>query len=156
MYPTSSEGLNKETDSEVLFFTVPFEPLNNWSPHRINIWGKTFPTSEHAYIWRKYSDADPEIAEQIFNAESPFAVSKINEANKSKKSPGWADIKLSVMEEVLRAKLAQHEDVRDALQRTGHRRIAENSPVDSFWGIGPNKDGKSMLGNIWMKIRDNL
>ncbi len=156
MYPTSSEGLNKETDNEVLFFTVPFEPLNNWSPHRVNIWNKTFSTSEHAYIWRKYSEDDPEVAEQIFNAESPFAVLKINKSNKSKKSTDWDDIKLSVMEEVLRAKLSQHEDVRDALQRTGNRRIIENSPVDSFWGIGPNKDGKSMLGNIWMKIRDNL
>lgn len=60
------------------------------------------------------------------------------------------------MEEILRAKLEQHEDVKDTLKRTGKRRIVENSPVDIFWGIGPNKDGKSMVGNIWIKIRDEL
>jgi ribA/ribD-fused uncharacterized protein len=156
MYPDSSEGLNKETTEEIYFFTVPFEPLNNWSPHRVNIWNNSFPTSEHAFQWKKFSEMEPEIAVQILNAESPYAVSKISDSNKNKKPSNWTEIKIGIMEEILRAKLAQHEDVRDALKRTGNRRIAENSPVDSFWGLGPNKDGASMLGNIWMKIRNDL
>lgn len=156
MYPESSEGLNKETEEGIYFFTVPFEPLNNWSPHQVKIWGKIFPTSEHAFQWKKFSEVEPEIADQILNAESPYAVSKISDANKDKKPANWSETKIGVMEEILRAKLAQHEDVRDALKRTGERRIHENSPVDSFWGIGPNKDGVSMLGNIWMKIRNDL
>ena len=155
MYPDSSEGLNKETEEGIYFFTTPFEPLNNWSPHRITIWDKTFPTSEHAYIWRKYSESAPEIADCILHAASPYTVSKINEANKEKKAKNWVEIKVGIMEEVLRTKLSQHEDVTDALKRTGQRRIVENSPIDDFWGSGPNNDGENMLGNIWMKIRDN-
>ncbi|MDQ5954516.1 MAG: hypothetical protein QG583_444 [Patescibacteria group bacterium] len=154
MYPDSSEGLNKETNEEIYFFTVPFEPLNNWSPHQVRIWNIDFPTSEHAYQWKKLSEVDRDIAESILHAKSPYQVFQISRANKSKQPSDWSEKKLIVMEEILRAKLEQHEDVKDALRRTGERRIIENSPVDNFWGIGPNKDGKSMLGNIWMKIRN--
>jgi ribA/ribD-fused uncharacterized protein len=156
MYPLSSDGLNKETEDAVYFFTVPFEPLNNFSPHRIEIWGKDFQTSEHAFQWKKFSDVEPEIAERIFVARSPEAVSEISDANKPKRPKDWGNRKIAIMEEILRAKLAQHKDVRDALKRTGMRRIVENSPVDSFWGSGPNKDGKNMLGEVWMKIRKDL
>ncbi|HAQ02523.1 hypothetical protein A2467_01920 [Candidatus Nomurabacteria bacterium RIFOXYC2_FULL_36_8] len=156
MYPNSSEGLNKETEDSIYFFTVPFEPLNNWSSHKVNIWGIDFPTSEHAFQWKKFSEIEPDIANKILLAGSPYAVFKISKANKSKQPKDWAEIKITIMEEILRAKCKQHEDVQDALKMAGGRKIIENSPVDIFWGIGPNKDGKNMLGNIWMKIRDNL
>ena len=60
------------------------------------------------------------------------------------------------MEEILRAKTEQHEDVRDVLKKTGKRTIIENSPVDSFWGIGYDGNGQNVVGKIWMKIRDEL
>jgi len=156
MYPDSSEGLNKETEEGIYFFTVPFEPLNNWSPHRVFIWNIHFPTSEHAFQWRKFCEVEPEIAAKVLSAESLYAVSKISRANQDKQPIDWSEKKIDVMEEILREKLKQHEDVRFALEKTGKRKIIENSPFDNFWGIGPNRDGKSMLGTIWMKIRDNL
>lgn len=58
------------------------------------------------------------------------------------------------MEEILRAKAEQHQDVREILKKTGQRIIIENCPVDGFWGIGPNRNGENMVGKIWMKIRD--
>ena len=60
------------------------------------------------------------------------------------------------MEEIFRAKVLQNEDVKERLLKTGQRKIIENSPVDSFWGIGPKGDGQNMVGKIWMKIRDEL
>jgi predicted NAD-dependent protein-ADP-ribosyltransferase YbiA (DUF1768 family) len=27
---------------------------------------------------------------------------------------------------------------------------------DDFWGWGPNRDGKNMLGRLWMEIRAEL
>jgi len=156
MYPNSSEGLNKETEDSIYFFTVSFEPLNNWSAHLVHIYNKDFYTSEQAFQWKKFSEVEPEIADKILSAKSPYAVYKISSANKNKQPSEWHNIKLIIMEEILRAKMEQHEDVREALFRTKNRKIIENSPVDSFWGIGPNKDGQNMLGNIWMKIRDNF
>ena len=155
MYPSSSEGLNKETDDAVYFFSPAFDPLNNYSAHAVEIWGKVFPTAEHAYQWKKFLSAAPGVAEQIFQARSAEAAGKIASTNKSKILPAWHDEKVAVMEKIFRAKLEQHDDVRDALTRTGTRTIIENSPVDSFWGAGPNGNGQNMIGKLWMKIRDS-
>ena len=60
------------------------------------------------------------------------------------------------MEEILRAKVAQHEKVQRMLRETGTKKIIENSPIDGLWGIGPDGKGENMLGKIWMKIRQDL
>lgn len=155
MYPVSSDGLNKETKDAVYFFTPAFYPLDNFSAHAVNIWGRIFPTAEHAFQWKKFFEIEPDIAERIFTAGSPHAVKKISEANKTKIPEDWKNLRVEVMEQILKAKVSQHEDVGDALIRTGKRTIVENSPVDSFWGIGPNQKGENMVGKIFMKIRDN-
>ena len=67
---------------------------------------------------------------------------------------GWHEKKVAVMEDVLRAKLMQHEDVLGVLKRSGKRQIVENSPIDDFWGCGPKSNGKNMMGVLWMKLRD--
>ena len=59
------------------------------------------------------------------------------------------------MEQILRAKAEQHEEVREVLRKTGNRTIIENSPVDSFWGVGSDGKGENMVGKIWMKIRND-
>ncbi|HSH31731.1 MAG TPA: hypothetical protein VK963_03650 [Candidatus Saccharimonadales bacterium] len=58
MYPDSSQNLNCETDQTVYFFTTTFDPISNWSAHQVKIWGKTFPTVEHAFHYRKFDEAD--------------------------------------------------------------------------------------------------
>lgn len=156
MYPISSEGLNKETEKAVYFFTTAFYPLDNFSSHAIRIWDQNFPTAEHAFQWKKFSVVRPDISQKILEANSPDAVKGISDANKSEQPVTWKDEKVLVMEEILRAKAGQHEDVREILKKTSGREIVENSPVDSFWGIGPNNDGQNMVGKIWMKIRDSI
>lgn len=154
MYPLSSEGLNIETEKAIYFFTTAFYPLDNFSAHTIYIWDRNFPTVEHAFQWKKFSIVQPEISQRILESNSPHSVKRISDANKTKQPISWQNERVEVMQEILRAKAAQHEDVREALRKTGKREIVENSPVDNFWGIGPNKDGQNMTGKIWMKIRD--
>lgn len=156
MYPESSKDLNKETDSAVYFFTPAFDPLNNFSAHAINLWGIEFPTAEHAFQWKKFSENRPDLAEQILAAKSPHAVKEISDANKNNQPPNWQEQKVSIMEKILRAKVKQHEDVLNVLKRTGERQIIENSPVDSFWGIGPDQKGLNTVGTLWVKIRDSI
>ncbi len=148
MYPASSNGLNKETNDAVYFFTTAFYPFDNFSAHTIALWGKVFPTAEHAFQWKKFAVTHPEIAERIFAASSPHVVKEISDANKDKIPSSWKSEKVNVMKEILIAKTQQHEDVRDALKRTGSRTIIENSPVDSFWGIGADGKGENMVGKI--------
>lgn len=154
MYPTSSEGLNKETKDAIYFFTPAFDALNNFSAHAVDLWGMKFPTAEHAFQWRKFSKVRPDIAEKILAAKSPHEVKEISDVNKANQPANWYDEKVSVMEQVLKAKAEQHADVRDMLAKTGSRQIVENSPFDGFWGIGADRNGKNMLGKIWMKIRN--
>jgi hypothetical protein len=155
MYPISSEGLNKETDKGVFFFTTSFYPLDNFSAHVIEIWGQVFPTAEHAYHWKKFSQ-NPEVSRQILAARSPEAAKRIADEHKDEIPKGWHDQKVEVMKEIFRAKAGQHEDVREALQRSGNREIIENSPVDSFWGSGPDKNGQNVIGKIWMEIKKKI
>ena len=155
MYPASSNGLNQETDDAVYFFTPAFHPLDNFSAHAVRLWGVAFPTVEHAFHWKKFSNDRPDIAAEILGAKSPQVAKEISNTNKANWSSTWHSEKVSVMEEILKAKAEQHEEVRDILKKTGSRQIIENSPVDNFWGIGPNKDGENMVGKIWMKIRDS-
>jgi ribA/ribD-fused uncharacterized protein len=63
---------------------------------------------------------------------------------------------VAVVAEILRAKLAQHPEAREALTESGHEDIVEDSPTDYFWGEGADGSGRNMLGKLWMKIRDEM
>ena len=156
MYPASSEGLNKETEDSVYFFTVPFGSLNNFSSHQIHIWDRDFSTAEYAYQWKKFFVTEPELAEKILSVKSSHLVKEVALANQDKIPQNWREERVGVMEEILRTKAKQHEDVRDALKRTNKRKIIENSPFDNFWGVGPDGNGQNMVGKLWMKVRDEL
>lgn len=60
------------------------------------------------------------------------------------------------MEKLVRLKVEQNPYVKHKLLQTKDYIICEDSPKDSFWGIGPNRDGRNELGKIYMKIRDEL
>lgn len=151
----SGNDFNKETEDTIYFYTPVFYALDNFSAHIVEIWDRKFQTSEHAYQWKKFADSNTEIAERIFVATSPNDVKKISDANKSDASPAFHDSKIDIMEEILRAKAAQHEKVRKILRESGNKTIVENSPIDSFWGAGPDGKGENILGKLWMKIRDS-
>lgn len=61
---------------------------------------------------------------------------------------------MTVVEEILRAKIAQHSEAREALRESGHEYIVEDSPTDYFWGEGADGSGQNMFGRLWMKLRD--
>ena len=60
------------------------------------------------------------------------------------------------MEDILRLKLEQHPFVLKRLLETKNRIIVEDSPSDSFWGWGSDKEGSNHLGKLWMKIREEI
>ncbi len=155
MIPASSEGLNRETTEAIYFYTPAFDALNNFSAHTVELWGTLFPTAEHAFQWKKFSEVDRTLARHVLEAGYPEEAQKIAHAHKSAQPKDWQEKKVAIMDEILRAKLAQHETVRTTLKKSGSRMIYENSSVDSFWGVGPDGNGKNMVGVLWMKIRDS-
>jgi N-glycosidase YbiA len=134
------------------FYTPEFYVFNNFSAHAIEFRGKLYPTCEHAYQAAKCTD--PQGQEEIRNARSPIQAKRLaNETYKAARDPDWGNKKVAVVEEILRAKLAQHPEAQEALRESGDEEIIENSPTDYFWGIGADGSGQNMLGRLWMKIR---
>lgn len=154
MYPSSDLHLNYETDEAVYFFTVRYDPLSSWSPHRVELWGQEFMTVEHGYHWKKFCDTVPEVAAGVLEAPSPWAAMRFERAHKALRRADWHEVKVGFMRELMLAKLAQNEDVRECLRATRTKRIVENSPWDGFWGCGADGKGENTLGKLWMELRD--
>jgi hypothetical protein len=154
------QGRIAEPDPEVAsaarFFIREIDALDNFSAHAITLWGKHFPTAEHAFQWKKFSLSSPDIAETILAAPSPWMAQSTARAHRGDRPPDWHDTRVEIMREVLIAKVSQHDDVRDTLRRTGPRVIIEDSPTDAFWGIGPDGTGQNVMGKLWMEIRETL
>ena len=64
-------------------------------------------------------------------------------------------VKVSVMEEVLRAKFAQNQNLLQKLLATGEALLVEgNDWQDTFWGFDVNLGyGVNMLGQLLMRLR---
>ena len=56
----------------------------------------------------------------------------------------------------LYAKFTQHERLRWLLLDTGERKLIEHTSHDSYWGDGGDGSGQNKLGQLLMKVRDEL
>lgn len=138
------------------FYQREFACLDNFSSFAIVYKGVRYPTVEHAYQAMKFIDTAPNIASRIAQATSPNDAKRIAFSNQEKQNPNWHDIKVDIMEDLLRTKLDQHPYVKQKLIKTKDYTICEDSPIDTFWGIGENRDGQNQLGKLWMKLRDEI
>jgi ribA/ribD-fused uncharacterized protein len=149
-----------DTAEQVFFYEQDFYVLSNFSAFQLKWRNETFMTSEHAYHWSRFeglSDQRTMIRGLIFKAPSAHEAFKIAQRYKEGwQIPEWDDFKVDVMRDILRAKARQHEYVRRKLLATGNRGLVENSWRDDFWGWGPNRDGRNMLGRLWMEVRAEL
>jgi ribA/ribD-fused uncharacterized protein len=142
-------------DDKVLFFGGPWACFSNFYASQVYLWGILWPTSEHAYHAAKFLDR--RISDEIRFARGPYEALLIAKANKDKIRPQWnEETRLAVMEEIVVAKAQQHPYIMRKLIETGQRLIIEDSPDDSFWGRGPDGNGRNELGKIWMKVRSYL
>lgn len=136
------------------FYESPYYMLSNFSSHAVEYRGDLYLTAEHAYQAAKFNDIA--IKMEIQSTRSAFLAKEIAQQHKSERDTDWDEKKISAMEEILRAKLLQHNDVKEALKKSGKMEIVENSPTDTFWGIGRDGEGRNELGKIWMRLREEL
>lgn len=143
-----------DTDSQVFFYEQDFYVLSNFSAFGIWWREKYFATSEHAYHWEKF--LNPMVRANIISATSAHDAFKLAQAYRSEVRPDWESVKCNIMLDILRCKVIQHEYVRRKLLATGERELIEDSWRDNFWGWGDTRDGKNMLGKLWMLVRQEL
>jgi ribA/ribD-fused uncharacterized protein len=131
----------------------PYFELTNFFAAEITVEGARWPTSEHYYQAKKFTD--PALQEQVRRAGSPREARELGR----RLGPLRADFdssKIDVMRAALRAKFTQHEDLRALLMDTGDARLIEASPHDSFWGEGRHRRGQNWLGQLLVELRDEL
>ncbi len=148
--------LAEKFDSFIGFYTREFFCLDNFSSFAVVYKGVKYPTVEHAYQSLKFTKTAPEIAKEIQESFSAYDALTIAHNNIDKQNPKWDDIKVGIMEELLRLKLAQNPYVKRKLLETKDYMLCEDSPKDSFWGIGKDRNGQNQLGKLWMKLRSEL
>jgi len=143
------------TEGGYLYFYNPkFNILDPFAPTQIKLWGKDFPTAEHAYQYKKFETGAPSVADEILRCKNPWQIRSVVSKNKSKMDPNFDKVK--VMTEVFRTKMLQHKEVQEILVQFEEYKLLENSATDTFWGIGQKHNGKNMTGKIWMILRDEL
>lgn len=138
-------------------FYIYFSP---YTAHAIEIDGSVFPTVEHAYQCKRYTDK--KIIEEIRNAKSPVKAWEVSSKYKHLQIPEFKneEYKLRVMKDLMRLKTIQHEEIKKALIDSSDMRIVKHivtyPPGDGFWDDGEDGSGLNHIGRMWMEIRDEI
>lgn len=135
-------------------FTGEYRFLSNFYPAKVYLGDIQFSTVEHAYQ-----------ASKVFDIKIKKGIAKLNanQASKVKKlgrelpmRGDWDDIKLSVMEDLVRQKFTLNTNLGEKLLATGDSYIEEtNNWGDTFWGVYRGV-GQNNLGKILMMIRSEI
>jgi ribA/ribD-fused uncharacterized protein len=172
--------------TEVRFYekNAPYYEFSNFytgAPFTLD--GVCWPTTEHYFQAMKFNDS-VEYKNYISLCDTPlkvFAMGKqkclggfharlavnktvcpelVNDVIRKYKHVAirkdWDAIKEEVMKEGLMAKFKQHPRLQTLLLRTEEAVLIENSPRDSYWGIGKDGLGKNRLGVLLMEVRKAL
>jgi ribA/ribD-fused uncharacterized protein len=145
----------------ILKFRGKYRFLSNFYPCEVEYEGLVYPSVENAYQAAKTA---PFRRKQFTNI-SPKKAKQLG-----KKVPmlyrDWNVRRLKVMEELIRKKFTQNEELKQKLLETGDAILVEgNTWNDEFWGVNlkkpdPNSEfgykGQNWLGKILMKVRDEL
>jgi len=133
-------------------FTAEFHFLSNFSSHEVEYEGVKWRTAEHAYQAMKTLDENQRL--NMSEIDLPGDAKRYGRTVPMRKD--WDDIKLDVMEDIVRCKFQQNVELQEKLRCTKGLDIEEgNTWGDTFWGTCKGK-GENHLGKILMKIRDEL
>ena len=165
------------TSNRIGFFDAKkpfFEFSNYYMNEPIEIDGVAYRSGEHYYQSKKFElDSDYNLI--IRNAKTPHQSRLLGQQKINSRYGGndevntmirrykhesidinWDVVKDGVMRTVVYHKFSQSATLRQLLISTGDSYLYENSPYDSYWGVGRNGNGKNMLGKILMEVREIL
>jgi len=135
-------------------FMNEFDFLSNFYEADVDYEGLTWRTSEHAYQAMKTIDQN-----QRLNMQAIYMPGDAKRYGRTvKMRVDWDDIKLGIMEDIVRCKFQQHPVLVERLLCTEDISIEEgNTWKDTYWGICAfTGAGENHLGKILMKIRKEL
>lgn len=131
-------------------FQGPYRFLSNFWSVQITYEKLSYPTVEHAYQAAKTLDQADRY--HIAVEDTPGRAKRAGQ--KLTLRDDWEEIKLDVMEQLLRLKFAEGSKLLTWLRNTQDAELIEgNTWGDKFWGVC-NGEGQNHLGKLLMKIRD--
>ena len=139
-------------------FNGEYAFLSNFAHSPITFKGKTWLTVEHVFQAAKTLDENKR--EQIRLALTPGKAKHMG--RKVHLRSDWEQIKKEIMLKSIRLKFKQNPELKEKLLRTGDAVLIEgNTWHDNIWGdcccLKCQKiKGKNVLGEILMKVRDEL
>lgn len=136
-------------------FTGQYRFLSNFYPCTVTLDGVEYPSTEHAYQAAK---TEYPALRVIFETGTSANAKKLGRRLKIR--PDWEEIKLGVMDDLLRQKFAPGTELHNKLLKTQGEKLCEgNYWHDLVWGCCTCKEhkgaGRNELGKLLMKIRDN-
>lgn len=143
-------GIGKPT---VHCFREEYRFLSNFWDAPVTYKGLTYQNAEAAFQAQKCTDE----AEKL-----QFTTLRANEAKqlgeRVQRRPDWEKVRLAIMENIVRAKFTQNEDLKQKLLATGELALeAGNTWGDTFWGVdAKTREGRNHLGRILMRVRKEL
>ncbi len=140
----------------IRFYRVndPYGCFSNFAPYEIEMEGTRWPTSEHYFQAQKFESA--EAKKEIREDSSPMNAARRGRNRKWPLRPDWEQVKDQVMYEAVKAKFTQHADLKENILSTGDSTIIEHTDNDRYWADGGDGSGKNMLGQILMRVREEL
>jgi hypothetical protein len=145
---------------------APYGCFSNFSRHPVTIYGRVWPTSEHAFQAMKAINRATQ--EVVRGKDSPGKAAQYGRSlllradwnnvvsgSKLKLLQGVL-VKDEIMYEVVLAKFTQNANCRVELLSTGTATLIEAAESDPYWGEGCSKTGYNKLGQILMLVREAL
>jgi ribA/ribD-fused uncharacterized protein len=133
-------------------FTGRYDLLSNFHASPIKVEGIEYPTVEHAFQAAKTMNVEQKRA--LAEASTPGHAKRMGKRVQLR--PDWEQVKVGIMEELMRLKFTTHADLREKLLATGDAELIEgNDWNDRFWGVCRGQ-GKNQLGVILMEVRREL
>jgi ribA/ribD-fused uncharacterized protein len=151
----AASGVKKRGKTMIDKFKGKNRWLSNFSLAQVELDGVEYPSTEHAYQAAKTLD----IVDRIWIRQSVSFGQAKRRGQKVTMREDWDDVKLSVMEDLLRQKF-RLPHYKELLMATVDQKLVEgNHWHDAFWGVcscDKCPPGKNHLGKLLMKIRDGM
>lgn len=127
--------------------------LSNFWEVPVTYKGLTYGSNEAAFQAQKCMTEEEK---QFFACLRPSAAKK--HGRRVTLRPDWEEVKVGIMEEIVRAKFTQNEEMKQRLMATGDAELEEgNDWHDTCWGVDSKTgEGENHLGRILMRVRREL
>lgn len=151
MAETKISKIILHNEEKICGFFDEYRFLSNFEEGIVIYDGDKYPSSENAYQAAKTSNFDMKKRLQECTPSKSKKLSKDIEVRND-----WEEVKLQVMENVVRDKFTRNLRLKLLLLKTGDKYLEEtNYWNDRFWGVCDGV-GHNNLGKILMKIRKEL